>query len=407
MPTFWKEHVFTAELPYEKDQVITLFLRDRFVRVDSFIMSLGQMSNIPPSRLYSYLNGKLIGKRIFTRNKLEAAGVKLYFFWIPRALIHVTLDLLRALKTINFTCDIFFAQHFLPAYLAIILRRMRILHGSRIVFFMFDFFLIPPEFPRNLYYRAMDMMHRYIRKHVDEIWFTTPRLAECDKERFGSLSCGVTKRITQGCFFRRIQTSEPPPIPPLCLAFVGSLRPNNAVYESIDSIWCCLQHGMEVELMVVGSGPKEASLKAYVNKKGLRGAVKFCGFEDRGEEIAKILSTCHLGLALYNSNPYSPNWFLTSGKFRRFISQRLPVIISPVPYAAKYIHDYQAGLIVDNNPEDVWQALRRIYENPSLLESLRRGVDKLYTAFKADKVLSEAFSAMLDRASTRGKDDDE
>src|SRR3989339_661284 len=318
MKNCWNKHVFTAELPYEKDQVITLFLRDRFSRVDSFVMSLGQMTRIPPSKLYSYVDGNLIEQRIFKRNKLQGRGKILsYFFIIPTALIKVTFDLLRALKSIHFKCDIFFAQHFLPAFVAVILRRMGIFRCPKIIFFMFDFFPIPPEFPRNLYYRGIDSIHRYIRKHVDEVWFTTQRLAECDKERFGPLPKKVTKRLTECCFFRRINVPEPSFVPPLRLAFLGSLRIDN------------------------------------------------------GEEIGKIFSTCHLGIALYKSDPYSPNWFLTSGKFRRFISQRLPVIISSVPYAAKYIHEYKAGFIVDNTPEDVFRVANVVYNNPSMLGLLR------------------------------------
>lgn len=395
MATFWEKHIFTAELPYEKDAVVTLFLRHHFEKVDDFIMSLGQMSRIPPARLDRYINGRLVSKKTFTRSKSEVAGLKLYFFFLPKSLICTALDLTRALRTIGFKCDIFFAQHFLPAFLAIILRQVKILRCPKIVFWMFDFFLVPPEFPRSLYYRGMDILHGYIRKHVDEVWYTTPRLAECDKMRFGPLPRKVTSRITHGCFFQRIPTSEPPKIPPLRLAFLGSLRPNNAIYESVDSIGYCRQRGMKVELLIIGSGPEEAFLREYVKKKKISKAVKFYGFVDWGEKIAKIFSKCHLGLALYPADAYGPNWFLTSGKFRRFISQRLPVVATPVPYFVKYLHNYEAGLIVDNDPADVYKALRRIYENPSLLLKLRQGVDKLYADFQAEKVFDEAFSTML------------
>lgn len=399
MKNFWNKHVFTAELPYEKDQVVTLFLRDRFSRVDSFVMSLGQMIHIPPSKLYSYVDGNLIEQRIFKRNKLQGRGKILsYFFIIPTALIKVTFDLLRALKSIHFKCDIFFAQHFLPAFVAVILRRMGIFRCPKIIFFMFDFFPIPPEFPRNLYYRGIDSIHRYIRKHVDEVWFTTQRLAECDKERFGPLPKKVTKRLTECCFFRRINVPEPSFVPPLRLAFLGSLRINNAIYETVDCIEYCLKHGMQTELFVIGSGYEESNLKKYIIRKGIRDAIKFYGFVDNGEEITKIFSTCHLGIALYKSDPYSPNWFLTSGKFRRFISQRLPVIISSVPYAAKYIHEYKAGFIVDNTPEDVFRVTNAVYNNPSMLGFLRQGVDKLYEKFNADIVLDLAFRAMLNHS---------
>lgn len=396
----WKKHVFTAELPYEKDPVVTVFLRERFERVDDFIMSLGQMSNIPPSRLFKYKNGKLVKKRTYIKNNLKAAGIKLYFAYIPKALLSVTFDLIRALKTINFRCDIFFAQHFLPAFVAIVLRRLGILKCDKIIFWMYDFFLIPPEFTRSLYYRGIDVIQRYIRTNVDEVWYTTPRLAESDKERFGQLPRNVKKRYTHACFFRRIETkSKPGAIPPLRLAFLGSLRRNNAIYESVDTVVECIEHGLKVELHIIGSGPEEDRLRKYVKDKSVQKYIVFYGFEDRGEKIAEIFSKCHLGMTLYPADPYGPNWHLTSGKFRRFIAQGLPVVASTVPYFVKYIHDYNAGLIVDNDPESVYRSLKEIYDNPAKLKSLRKGVDILYKEFEAERVFDKLFKAMLDKSS--------
>lgn len=391
----WKKHVFTVELPYEKDQPVTQFLRERFERVDSFIMSLGQMSNLPPSRLSSYRSGKLVSEKKYSKNNLNAAGFKLYFAFIPKALLTVVFDMLQALKTINFTCDIFFAQHFLPAFVAIILKKLGILHCDKIVFWMFDFFIIPPEITRSLYYRGMDTMQGFLRRHVNEIWYTTPRLAECDKERFGPLPKSVRVRLTQGCFFRRIPTPKPPALPPLRLALLGSLRRNNAIYETIDVINNCVTHGMDVELHIIGSGPEDNRARAYIKRQNVTRAVTFYGFKDRGEEIAKIFSTCHLGMALHPADPYGPNWYLTSGKFRRYISQRLPVVTSTIPYFAKYIHDYSAGIIVDNDPDDIRRALQEIYNKPSILDDMHRGVDRLYNRYNADKILEETFSDMI------------
>ncbi len=391
----WKRHVFTVELPYEKDQPVTLFLRERFARVDSFIMSLGQMSVLPPSKLLSYRDGKLVDEKSYIKNHLNTAGLKLYFAYIPKALLAVTFDMLRALKTINFTCDVFFAQHFLPAFIAVMLRSLGMLHCPKIVFWMFDFFPVPPDFPRMLYYKGMDAIQGFLRVRVDEIWYTTPRLMECDRERYGPLPPSVRVRLTQGCFFKRIPARQSPALPPLRLALLGSLRRNNAIYESVDAVADCRAHDMNVELHIIGSGPEELRAKDYVKRKGLTRAIKFYGFEDRGEKIANIFSRCHMGLALHPADPYGPNWYLTSGKFRRYVSQRLPVITSTVPYFAKYIHDFQAGIIVDNDPQSVRQALLPVYQNPSLLEGMRRGVDALYTVYQADRVLENAFNALI------------
>lgn len=395
MTGYYKNHVFSAELPYEKDQPVTRFIIEKFMKVDVFIMSLGQMSDIPPSKLHSYYEGKLIGSKVYVKNNLKVSGLRLYCIYIPKALLSVTFDLLRALKTINFKCDIFFAQHFLPTFIAVILKRLGILKCKKIVFRMFDFFPIPPEFFRGLYYRGMDAIQGYIRKHVDEIWYTTPRLLESDKERFGELPKTVTKRLLHGYFFRRIKTQTPSAPPPLRLAFLGSLRRTTGANESIDVVHACIKKGMNVELRIIGSGPEEESLKKYVRQKNITHAVKFYGFEDRGEEIARIFAECHLAMALYPAHPYSPNWFLTSGRSRRYISQRLPIVMSTVPYFTKYIHDYNAGIIVDNNPKDIQVALQKIYNKPSLLEDMRKGVDKLYDMYNADKVLETAFRDML------------
>ena len=77
------------------------------------------------------------------------------------------------------------------------------------------------------------------------------------------------------------------------------------------------------------------------------------------------------------------------------MTQRLPVITTTVPYFAKYIYDYHAGIIVDNNPDTVRQALQSIYHYPSLLEDMRSGVDKLYAMYKADTVLDKTFNDLL------------
>jgi len=64
-------HVFTAELPYEKDAVVTKFLVKNFYKVDDFIMSLGQMSNIPPSRLLSFEDGRFVSEKVFIKNNYK------------------------------------------------------------------------------------------------------------------------------------------------------------------------------------------------------------------------------------------------------------------------------------------------------------------------------------------------
>ena len=101
---------------------------------------------------------------------------------------------------------------------------------------------------------------------------------------------------------------------------MGSLRRNNAIYESVDTVGYCLKYGLNVEMEVIGSGPEEDRLKAYIKKKKLEKVIKLHGYEGRGEKIAEIFSRCHLGLALYPADPYGPNWHIHSGKFRRMIS---------------------------------------------------------------------------------------
>lgn len=395
MKKLWEKHIFTARLPYEKDQTTTLFIQENFKKVDVFTMSLGRMSNIPQCELATYADGKLIKEKKYKKNNLYASGFILYSFYIPKALLSTVVDFLSAIKSINFKCDIFFAQHFLPAFIGIILRYFGILKCEKLIFWMDDFYPIPPEFLGSLYYRGIDMIQRFIRKHVDEIWYTTPRLFECDKNRFGPLPKKVLKRFTHGYFARRIRTNPPPALFPLRLVYLGMLRKDTSIYESIDLVDSCIRKNMNVELLVIGSGTAEKDIKDYVKQKNLSQVVKFLGYEDKGEKIAKILSRCHLGLALYPLYPYSPNLYLTSGKCRRYISQGLPIVISTVPYFAKYVHDYNAGIIVDNDFEEVPPALQEIYNNPSILDNMRKGTDRLYQKYKADTLLTEIFDQML------------
>ena len=57
--------------------------------------------------------------------------------------------------------------------------------------------------------------------------------------------------------------------------------------------------------------------------------------------------------------------------------------------------------MVDNDPEAIAEILLNIYENPSVLNELKKGVDRLYKEFEADKTLNEIFSDMLDKRTSR------
>ncbi len=76
---------------------------------------------------------------------------------------------------------------------------------------------------------------------------------------------------------------------PLRLAYIGRLAPAKGLTETIEALALARSNGVDARLVIAGSGPEEAGLRAAVRDLGLEDEVRFAG-PTVGEQKALLLS---------------------------------------------------------------------------------------------------------------------
>jgi len=75
---------------------------------------------------------------------------------------------------------------------------------------------------------------------------------------------------------------------PLCLAYIGRLAPGKGLTETIQALALARANGVAARLVIAGTGPEEAALRALVRELGLDEEVRFAG-STVGQDKAQLV----------------------------------------------------------------------------------------------------------------------
>jgi glycosyltransferase involved in cell wall biosynthesis len=151
------------------------------------------------------------------------------------------------------------------------------------------------------------------------------------------------------------------------LITTSRLVKKNAIGDIIDALSFLPQ---EFSLKILGIGPLEKELKEKVRRQDLSGRVRFLGHVPY-EEIPKHLHAADIFIR--------PS--LSEGMGNSFIegmAAGLPVIATPVGGIPDFLKDGETGLFCKvNDPEDIAQQVKKLSEDPVLIERIRENALKM------------------------------
>ncbi|MBS0497092.1 MAG: glycosyltransferase family 4 protein [Proteobacteria bacterium] len=163
---------------------------------------------------------------------------------------------------------------------------------------------------------------------------------------------------------------------PLRLAYVGRLVKSKGIFEIIEALKIICDHGKNLQLVIAGSGPEEASLRSCVQDFGLMDNVSFVGVVF-GEEKNRVWKEADLFVfPTYREGlPYA---LLES------MAARTPPVVSPVGAIPDVMEDGVHGVFVSSrNPAALAEAIERLDNDRALIcrmgEAGRQRVMEYYT----------------------------
>lgn len=147
------------------------------------------------------------------------------------------------------------------------------------------------------------------------------------------------------------------------ILFIGVIKPS----QGLEHVFSFLTKHPEYHLHIVGvcEGSLYKSYRRIIKKKNIQKQVTFPNKFYDDTKIARIASTCDVGIALYDSDKSNPTFYTDPGKIKAYIEYGLPVVMTDVSGIAPFIKKYSCGEIVTRDEKSLSNAFRAIHRNYS------------------------------------------
>jgi glycosyltransferase involved in cell wall biosynthesis len=259
---------------------------------------------------------------------------------------------------------------------------------EKVIFYSIDY--VPHRFNNKLLnwiYRKIDS---FCAERSDFVWNLSERMIRAREEK------GVKRKDNQmvvpiGVHSERIKPKDIDQIHRKYLCYMGHLRKGQGLELIIEVLFQIVKKIPDVKLIIIGTGELENYLKEEIEELGLKNYVKFEGYIKDHKEVEDILTTCAVGLALYEPNPNSFTWYADPSKPKQYLACGLPVIITRVPWIAEEIKKRLMGIAINYDKEELANALVRLLNNDEFYNKCRKNAIEFVSRLSWNGIYNGAF----------------
>ncbi|MBI5613785.1 glycosyltransferase [Candidatus Gottesmanbacteria bacterium] len=263
---------------------------------------------------------------------------------------------------------------------------------SKLIFYSIDY--VPVRFeskPLNFLYHLVD---KVACMYSDALWVLSPKMTEMRK-KYGITRIAPQVMLPMGANLSRIHPLPISKINRHQLVFAGHLLEKQGLQLMIKALPYIINRITDVQLLIIGKGEYENTLKALVKSLQLAKYVQFLGFIKNHDDLEKILCASAIGLAPYTPTPDSYTYFTDPGKPKLYLGCGLPVVITNVPPIAETIQFHHAGFMVEYQIKNISDSIIKLLTNEKLYSTYRRNALKLAKKFDTNYLIEEAIKNTL------------
>jgi len=362
-------HVFATGPAQELEE----YLKEK---VD-FLLFIGHpFSYAPDTRsFFNIYNGGIVEKKTAFRWKLPE--VLIYF----KDVLYTLCWTIKCPKTF----DLYIGADPLNAFSGIILKTIG--KVKRVVFYTIDY--VPKRFNSRVLNWIYHKIDKFCAEHSDYVWNLSERMIVARK-KYGVKMTNNQMVVPVGVRLERIKRLDIGQINRNHLVYMGHLRKNQGLQLLIDSLPVVIAKNPNIKLIIIGTGELEQYLKNKVRELNLMVHVEFKGYIENHKDVEDILSTCGVGLSLYEPHQDSFTWYTDPGKPKQYLACGLPVIITKVPWIAEKIERMPMGIAINYDQEELVKAITKLMTDNEFYKKCRENAIGYVSGLSWDKIFNEA-----------------
>ena len=183
------------------------------------------------------------------------------------------------------------------------------------------------------------------------------------------------------------------------LVLLGALAPSKGVAAVLKAFPIVRAQHPDTELVVIGRTPVGAQedgipFAPYEDRLAQLKGVKLLGALPH-EEVLELLPTYGISLAPYTVSATNLSNWANPSRVIDSLAAGLPVLITRVPAIADEIEACQAGIVIEDDPESLAQAIIRLIADPELYWQMRQNALALASHYDWTAIFQRALAATI------------
>lgn len=244
---------------------------------------------------------------------------------------------------------------------------------ARIVYYLFDW--SPRRYANRLLNALYIKSDRLACRHSDFTWNITPAIEQSRRNdlNYGGRELHSQMTVLYGAEFRRHLVRPFEDLDPLRVVFTGGLHADNGGHLLPEIALRLQQQDPRVRLTIVGDGPQMPLVRSEMTRLGVQNT-QLVGHVSDPEEIDRLQCRFLIGLAPYPDTPTTTKRWGDVIKIRSYLSCGLVVVTTKIPPVWREIDAEGLGVVTDESPILLADAVLRLCHDPALLRQFRDSV---------------------------------
>lgn len=276
--------------------------------------------------------------------------------------------------------SLFFGINSLHAAVGIVLKWFG--KGNFVVYYVIDY--THKRFSSKVINWIYQRFCAFAARHADLIWNLSNRM-QTVHQQFGAKPANNVL-VPIGVRMQDVAVVPEEQVIKNRLVIVSALFESKGVQLAIEA----MRQLEDTKLVIIGTGPYEADLKALVNQYQLNDRVEFKGMIWYGEALFREIAISRIALAPYSSEDSNYTYYADPSKPKEYLACGTPVIITKVPWIEEDINHLPMGKSIDYNVEQLVGACRVLLEDDQLWHTCRQNALAYMKELDWPKVLDQA-----------------